>query len=373
MSAAAKRNVPFLDLQQTTAEVAEEVHAVWTDITSTSSFIGGEHVAHFEELWAAYCGTKHAIGVANGTDAIELTLRALNIGEGDEVILPANTFVATAEAVVLAGATPRFVDIAPDTLLVTADAVADAVNDRTSAIIPVHLYGNMPDMAAIGAIAERHGLAVVEDSAQAHGARQSGARAGSFGVAGCFSFYPGKNLGAFGDAGAIVTDDDSLAWRLRSMGDHGRSKSHTRHDLLGRNSRLDAVQAAVLSVKLPRLDAWNAARRRVLALYGELLAGTNVQLVATQAESGAHLNVAMVRDRDRIREQLARNGVQTGIHYPVPCHLQLPFAQFQSDALPVAESTADEILSLPLYPQLDDADIRFVCEILAQLADEAAA
>jgi dTDP-4-amino-4,6-dideoxygalactose transaminase len=368
-----QRNVPFLDLNATTQEVAEEVHAAWTGLTSTSSFIGGEAVARFEQEWAAFCGTKHAVGVANGTDAIELVLRALEIGSGDEVILPANTFVATAEAVVLAGATPRFVDIDPDTLLVTPDAIADAVNERTSAIIPVHLYGNMPDMAAIGAIAKRGGLAVIEDAAQAHAAGQAGKRAGSFGIAGCFSFYPGKNLGAFGDAGGIVTDDDVLTDRLRSMADHGRSRSHTRHDLLGRNSRLDAIQAAVLSAKLPKLEAWNAARRRVLSIYRDLLPEDTVRLVQSQPESGAHLNVALVRNRDRIREQLAQCGVQTGIHYPVPCHLQAPYANFQKEALPVAESTAHELVSLPLYPQLQDAQIEYVCEQLIGLTQEAAA
>ncbi len=373
MSTSQPKNVPFLDLQATTAEVADAVHAEWAEITSTSAFIGGERVARFEGQWAEFCGTKHAIGVANGTDAIELSLRAMNIGNGDEVIVPANTFVATVEAIVLAGATPRFVDIEADTLLVTADAIADAVNDRTSAVIPVHLYGNMPDMAAIGALAASKGLAVIEDAAQAHGARQSGRRSGSFGAAGCFSFYPGKNLGAFGDAGAIVTSDDALAARLRSMADHGRSKSHTGHDLLGRNSRLDALQAAVLSVKLPRIDEWNAARRRVLALYADLLPNDRARLVTSQTESGAHLNVALVRDRDQIREELARRGIQTGIHYPVPCHLQAPYAQYQSGSLPVAETTAHEIVSLPLSPQLADDQIRYVCETLIELTREVAA
>lgn len=373
MSKGQSKNVPFLDLQATTAEVRDAVLAEWGDITTTSGFIGGERVARFESEWAAFCGTKHAIGVANGTDAIELSLRAMNIGEGDEVIVPANTFVATVEAVVLAGATPRFVDIEADTLLVTADAIADAVNERTSAVIPVHLYGNMPDMAAIGALAKSKGLAVIEDSAQAHGAKQSGKRAGSFGAAGCFSFYPGKNLGAFGDAGAVVTDDDGMASRLRSMADHGRTKSHNGHDLLGRNSRLDALQAAVLSIKLPKIDEWNAARRRVLALYSELLPRDCVRLVTTQAESGAHLNVALVRNRDQIRDELARRGIQTGIHYPVPCHLQAPYAQFQTGSLPVAETTAHELVSLPLYPQLTDDQIRYVCETLVELTQEVAA
>ena len=373
MSGTGARDIPFLDLNATTREVADAVHAAWAEITDTSSFIGGEKVAQFEDSWATYCGTKHAIGVANGTDAIELTLRALSIGSGDEVIVPANTFVATVEAIVLAGATPRFVDVEPDGLLVTADAIADAVNDRTSAVIPVHLYGNLPDMDAICALAKSKGLVVIEDAAQAHGAGPAGERAGSFGTAGCFSFYPGKNLGAFGDAGAIVTDDDGLAARLRSMADHGRSKSHTGHDLLGRNSRLDALQAVVLSCKLPKIDEWNAARRRVLAIYRELLPADRVHMVASQPESGAHLNVALVRDRDRIRELLARRGVQTGIHYPVPCHLQAPYVQYGTEELPVAEATAHELVSLPLFPQLEEEQIQRVCELLVELTEEEAA
>jgi dTDP-4-amino-4,6-dideoxygalactose transaminase len=364
--------VPFLDLGAMTRDVQQALNDAWTETTTTSSFIGGKKVAEFEQAWAAYCGTKHAVGVANGTDALELTLRALGIGPGDEVILPTNTFVATAEAVVLAGATPRFVDVAPGTLLMTAGAVSDAVNQRTSAVIPVHLFGTMADMDAIGAVADRCGLAVIEDAAQAQGAGRPGSRAGSFGIAGCFSFYPGKNLGAFGDAGAVVTDDESLAQRLRSLGDHGRRGSHTQHDLVGRNSRLDALQAAVLSCKLPRLDEWNAARRRALATYRELLPAQYFRWVETDAGSVGHLNVAMVKDRDRIRERLARSGVETGIHYPVPCHLQSSYTQYGADRLPVAEAAAGQLLSLPLFPHLGDDAIAYVCEQLAEFAEEAA-
>jgi dTDP-4-amino-4,6-dideoxygalactose transaminase len=373
MSPPHERVVPFLDLGAMTREIAHEVEVAWAEITATSSFIGGKWIARFEEEWASYCGTKHAVGVANGTDAIELTLRALGIGPGAEVILPTNTFVATAEAVVLAGATPRFVDVAPDTLLVTPDAIAAAVTSRTSAVIPVHLFGNMPDMEAIGVVARRHGLAVIEDAAQAQGAGSPGARAGSFGVAGCFSFYPGKNLGAFGDAGAVVTDDDDLARRIRSLGDHGRSTSHTRHDVVGRNSRLDALQAAVLTCKLPKLDEWNAARRHALSTYREMLPEGRIRPVRADPNGVGHLNVVLVRDRERLREQLGRHGIQTGVHYPVPCHLQRPYRPFRTDALPVAEAAAPQLLSLPLFPHLGADDIRYVSERVLELVEADAA
>ncbi len=251
--------VPFFDLGGMTQEVRSDVDAAWSTLLGTGHFVGGAEVDRFEEEWARYCGTAHAIGVANGTDALTLTLRALAIGAGDEVVVPANTFIATAEAVVLAGATPRFADVDPDTLLLTADGLAAAITSRTSAVIAVHLYGQTADMDAISVTAERAGLAVLEDAAQAHGASWWGRPAGSLGRAGCFSFYPGKNLGAFGDAGAVVTDDADLTERLRSLRNHGRvSGSHYRHGDIGTNSRLDSVQAAVLSAKLPRLDAWGS-------------------------------------------------------------------------------------------------------------------
>jgi dTDP-4-amino-4,6-dideoxygalactose transaminase len=254
--------IPFLDVAAMTREVLDSVEPAWRRILESSRFIGGEAVEEFEAAWASYCQVPHALGVANGTDAIQLTLTALGIGPGDEVILPTNTFVATAEAVVLTGAAPRFADICPDTLLLTADLLEAAITRRTKAVIVVHLYGQMPDMDALCRVADKAGLAVIEDAAQAHGATWLGRRAGSIGLAGCFSFYPGKNLGAFGDAGAVVTSDPGLAGRIRGLRDHGRALgSRYRHELVGTNSRLDALQAAVLTAKLARLDAWNEARR----------------------------------------------------------------------------------------------------------------
>src|SRR3954447_19442910 len=256
--------IPFADLTVMTDEVRGEVEAGFRDVLDSGRFIGGDLVERFEQQWAAYCGTGHAVAVGNGTDALHLALRALGIGPGDEVVVPTTTFVATAEGVILAGATPRFADVSPDTLLLTPETLAAAITPRTRAVIAVHLYGQMADMDAIGRVAASSGLAVLEDAAQAHGACWRGARAGSFGHAGCFSFYPGKNLGAFGDAGAVVTQDAELARRLRSMRDHGRGGgSHYEHEFVGTNSRMDALQAAVLQAKLPRLESWVAARRAV--------------------------------------------------------------------------------------------------------------
>lgn len=350
-----RSQVPFLDLSATTDEVRPEVLTRWAELLDSNGFIGGDAVTCFEREWAAYCGTSHAVGVANGTDALHLTLRALGIGPGDEVLVPANTFVATAEAVVLAGASPRFVDVDLETLLITPEIIEEAATAKTRAVVVVHLYGQMPDMDGILTAAGRLGLAIVEDAAQAHGATWGGRRAGSFGDAGCFSFYPGKNLGAFGDAGAVVTDDPVLAERLRSMRNHGRSRSgHHDHTCLGSNSRLDALQAVVLSAKLRRLDSWNRARRALVGLYRELLDQAVVTMVQ-ECRGGTgvhHLAVARVAQRERVREELAAVGVATGIHYPTPCHLVLPFRHFSHDRLPTVELAARQVLSLPMYPHM---------------------
>lgn len=362
--------VPFLDLGSMNAAVRAEVLEVIAHAIDRSSFIGGPLVERFEEQWARYCGVSHAIGVANGTDALMLAFRGLGIGPGDEVLVPTNTFVATAEAVLAAGATPVFVDVRDDTLLLDLDDAATQVGSRTAAVIAVHLYGQPADMDAVSAFAGRHGLALVEDAAQAHGATWKGQPAGSSGQAGCFSFYPGKNLGAFGDAGAIVTDDGGLARRARSLGDHGRSAgSKHLHVAVGVNSRLDALQAAVLSAKLRFLDEWTGQRRRVAARYRAGLEGTSVQPV-TQAPGSAsafHLQVVRTAHRDALVEALAHRGISTGIHYPVPCHLQPAFAEHRTRPLPVAETAAREIVSLPLSPSLDDSSVDRVCAVIAEL------
>lgn len=348
-----------------TAEMRPQLDAVWHDVVSTSAFIDGEAVRRFEDQWSAYSGTLHAVGVANGTDAIELTLRALGIGPLDEVILPANTFVATVEAVVLAGATPRFVDVDDETLLPTPEIVADAISGHTAAVIAVDLYGNMPRLEELAALADRWKLALIEDAAQAQGSRRNDKRAGSFGTAGCFSFYPGKNLGAFGDAGAVVTDDGSLADAIRVRANHGRAEHAHIHSVLARNSRLDTLQAGILSVKLTRLEAWNEALRNAVSMYAELL-DEEIRAVTIEPEvvSAFHQYVVRLRERDATMEALRARGVQSGIHYPIPCHLQAPYRRYATTRLPVVEAAADEILSLPLFPHITEEEIAYVCDCL---------
>ncbi len=364
--------VPLTDLTAMTRDVREALDLAWEEVTASSAFVGGELVERFEEQWARYCGTAHVVGVANGTDAIELALRALGIGAGDEVVVPANSFIATAEGVVAAGATPRFVDVDPGTLLATASTIRPAIGPRTAAVIVVGLYGNVPVMDDILRLARETGLAVVEDAAQAHGSAWLGRKVGSLGVAGCFSFYPGKSLGAFGDGGAVVTDDAALAKRIRSLGNHGRpaGASHV-HALLGRNSRLDALQAAVLSAKLPLLDEWNRARRAAVAAYRRLCGpGVRTVRVPHGAEPAWHQHVVRVEARDLVREGLARRGIATGVHYAVPCHHQEPYRRFAPDRLPVTEAAAAEILSLPLFPHLTQRQIDHVARSLDDVVRE---
>ena len=289
------------------------------------AYIGGPAVTSFEREWAAYCGADHAVGVANGTDALQLSLTALGIGAGDEVVVPANTFIATAAAVVRAGATPRFADVSDDTLLMTPRTLAEAITPRTRAVIIVHLFGQVPDMTGLLAVAGQAGMAVIEDAAQAHGAEWRGRRAGSFGEAACFSFYPGKNLGASGDAGAVVTSRPELADRIRSLANHGRSHgaSHYDHDCIGTNSRLDALQAILLSGKLARLDTWTERRIALASRYRDLLSdteftGTELKLteVAPLARHVYHLFVVRVARRDSVRAELARRKIADGCALP---------------------------------------------------------
>ncbi len=361
--------IPFTDLAAMTREVRASIDDEWARLLASSRFIGGETVEQFERAWAGYCGVAHAVGVGNGTDALQLTLTALGIGAGDEVIVPANTFVASAEAVVLTGAQPRFADVSPQTLLLTPGTVEAAITPRTAAVIVVHLYGQMPDMDAISRVAGKAGLAIVEDAAQAHGATWCGRRAGSVGQAGCFSFYPGKNLGAFGDAGAVVTQNADLAVRIASLRDHGRTAgSHYRHDLVGTNSRMDALQAAVLTAKLARLDAWTQARRSVAARYRSALASGPAPLVeeAPGARGVYHLAVTRVAERARVQWRLAEKGIETGVHYPQPCHRQAAYERFATTPLPVAEAAARQVLSLPMFPHMTDEQVARVCDEVRQ-------
>jgi len=359
------RTIPFLDLAGVTAGLREELDTAWKSVLEHGSYVGGPDCAAFEEDFAAYCGAAHCVGVANGTDALELILAALGIGPGDEVIVPANTFVATVEAVAAVGARPRFVDVDPGTLLTDPDAVECAVSSATAAVIGVHLYGQMVDVERLTAIADRHGLALVEDAAQAHGASFAGQRAGSAGVAASFSFYPGKNLGALGDGGAVVTSDRALAERIRSTANHGRSAiDRHRHDHRGRNSRLDTLQAAVLAAKLPRLEADNARRAAVMAGYRALLpAGVTPVAIDPRAKPAHHLAVVQVDDRNRITEALTEGGIGWGVHYPIPCHRQPAFLDL-GVRLPVVERAASRIVSLPLSPTLRDDEVVRICDVL---------
>ncbi|WP_238008151.1 DegT/DnrJ/EryC1/StrS family aminotransferase [Dactylosporangium sp. AC04546] len=368
--------IPFNDLATPHASIVEEVVAEVRAVAANSRFIGGPAVEAFEQEFAAFCNTAHAVGVANGTDAIELTLRALGIGGGDEVLVPANTFIATASAVAAAGATPIFVDVDPESLLVTPETLEAGLTERTRAIVPVHLFGHMVPPAGVLEFAQRNNLVVVEDSAQAHGADApndgSGekVRAGSYGVAGTFSFYPGKNLGAWGDGGAVVTDDADLASRIRSLANHGRTEGtdHYEHRYIGRNSRLDALQAMVLRRKLADLPEANVQRRRVASVYAEALAAHGIPLVSPLpgVDSAWHLLVVRVPGREAVRGLLNEAGIGTGVHYPVPCHRQLAYLTDRTPDLPVAERAATEILSLPFFPHMRDDEVAYVAENLAK-------
>jgi dTDP-4-amino-4,6-dideoxygalactose transaminase len=363
--------VPFTDLAAMAQEVWPSVEADYMACLLNADYVGGPPVTTFERDWAAFCGASHSVGVANGTDAIELTLAALGIGAGDEVIVPANTFIGTAAAVVRAGARPRFADVSDETLLMTPATMAAVVTPQTRAVIVVHLYGQVADMDGLTAAAARHGLAVVEDAAQAHGATWAGRRAGSLGTAACFSFYPGKNLGAFGDAGAVVTSEPDLADKVRALANHGRmsGSAHYEHVYVGRNSRMDALQAIALSGKLARIPAWSDRRQQLAARYREQLIGTPVRLAATdpRAEHVYHLLVARVADRDRVQAELSDRGIQTAVHYPVPCHQQPPLRQFADGPMPVAEQAAAEIISLPMFPHMTPDQVDVVCDALAEV------
>lgn len=360
-------SIPFLDLSPMHAELETELDEAWRRVSRSGKFIGGEFVDRFEDEWAAYCGTAHCVGLASGTMALQLGLSALGIGPGDEVIVAANTFFATAEAVLAVGAKPVFVDVDPSTLLMTAAAVEDAITQRTAAVVAVHLYGQPVDMDAVGRVASATGLAVIEDAAQAHGSTWLGKRAGSLSHVGCFSFYPGKNLGAFGDAGAVVTNDWALAERIRSLSNHGRTRDdHCRHECLGGTHRLDALQAAILSVKLGRLDAWNDGRRRVAAWYEQLLRELAIEPVhmAAGACSNCHLAVIQSQHRDHIRQRLRAESIATAIHYPIACHRQPALSSLNAPSLPIAERAADRVLSLPMAPHLTQAEVVRVAEAI---------
>lgn len=360
--------VPFLDLKAQYQALREPMNQALQEVMENTAFAGGPFVAKFEEPFAAFCGCRHAIAVGNGTDALWLSLLALGVGAGDEVITVPNTFIATTEAISFCGATPVFVDVDERFYTMDPAKLEAAITPRTKAIIPVHLFGQTADMDPILALARRRGVAVVEDACQAHGAQYKGKPAGSLGATGCFSFYPGKNLGAYGEAGAIVTNDDDIARKVRMLRDHGQSQKYV-HAAIGWNARMDGFQGAVLSVKLPHLDGWNEARRRHAARYGELLAGlpgVKLPVEAPFARHVYHVFAVRVAQRDRILKAMADRGVSCAIHYPVPVHLQEAYRALQlaPGAFPVAERCAAEFLSLPMYPELTTEQTAYVAESL---------
>jgi dTDP-4-amino-4,6-dideoxygalactose transaminase len=359
MSTAIRRHLPLVDLAAQHSSIRAELDGAIAGVFDSCQFVLGSATAAFEADFARFCGVEHVVACANGTDALELCLAALGIGAGDEVVTVANTFAATAEAIVRAGATPRFVDVDPRTLLMDVDALGTAIGERTRAIIPVHLFGGCVDMPRLIDLATRRGLLVIEDAAQAHGAIVGGRRAGSWGHAASFSFYPGKNLGACGDAGAMATNDAALAASLRRLRDHGGLQKYE-HDVVGRNSRMDGIQAAILNVKLPHLESWNARRRELAARYECRFDGmTGVRCVPPPAgfTEVRHLMVVEVDDRAHLQARLDAEDIATAVHYPRPLHQQPAFRNWAKEALPVAERAAARILSLPLYPQMAEADV----------------
>jgi dTDP-4-amino-4,6-dideoxygalactose transaminase len=349
-------NIPLVDLAAQHRQIADEVARGFAGILETTSFILGKEVKQFEEAFAAFVGAKHCIGVGNGTDALELALRASGIGPGDEVILPANTFIATPLAVARAGATPVLVDCDSVHYTLDVEQVAAKVTSRTRAVMPVDLYGQVAPMEKLEHLAKKHGLKIIEDAAQAQGAKRNGRGAGTFGDVAGTSFYPGKNLGAYGDAGAVTTDSDEVAAKVRALRNYG-SEVKYHHPETGFNSRLDTLQAAVLLAKLKRLAGWNQQRREAAARYGELLRDVpGLSLPSTDAgnEHIWHLYVVRVSRRDEVLKKLNADGIGAGIHYPIPVHLQGAFKYLQlgPGSFPVAEKTAGEILSLPMFAEI---------------------
>ncbi|WP_104091154.1 DegT/DnrJ/EryC1/StrS aminotransferase family protein [Arthrobacter sp. GMC3] len=361
-------HIPLVDLRAQQAEIAEETEAEVLGVLRSAAYIGGPAVKEFESAYANYVGAAHCIGVGNGTDALELALRATGVGVGGEVILPANTFVATAEAVARIGAVPVLVDVDAAHLLIDPMCVAGAISPKTQAIVPVHLFGKLAPMEEILALAESCGAAVIEDAAQSQGARHNGKVSGSFGVAAATSFYPGKNLGAAGDAGAVTTNDPDIAEQVRMLGGHGSPSKYV-HDVVGMNSRLDTIQAVVLKAKLRRLESWNQKRREAVARYGELLAnvpGVSLPVPRLDYEDVWHLYVVQVNSRDAVLEFLNDVGIGAGVHYPTPVHLTKAFSYLGKGEgdFPVAEAAAGRILSLPIFPHITAAQQQRVVEAL---------
>jgi len=358
--------VPFLDLKAQYRSIKEEIDSAMQAVVEQTAFAGGPFVARFEEAFAKFCGCSYAVGTGSGTDALWMALIASEVGPGDEVITVPDTFIATAEAISFCGAKPVFVDVMESTCNLDPEKLEGAITEQTKAVIPVHLFGQPADMDPILEIARRHGLLVIEDACQAHGAQYKGKMAGSIGDAGCFSFYPGKNLGAYGEAGAVVTNSEALAEKMRMFRDHGQARKYE-HAMVGWNARMDGLQGAVLSVKLSHLEDWNNARRQNACLYSELLQGVQGIVLPTEADYARHvyhIYAIRVKDRDKLIAQLAEQGISCGIHYPVPVHLQKAYQDLGlgEGSFPVVERCATEFISLPMFPELTVEQISYVAD-----------
>ena len=369
------RAVPLVDLKAQHAVIAAEVQAAIDNVMSNTDFILGADVADFESEFARYCDAEHCVGLDSGMSALELGMRAMGIGAGDEVITPAGSFIASSSAISFTGATPVWVDVDRKTYNIDPALIEAAITPRTKAIMAVHLYGQPADMDRILAISRKHDLPVIEDACQSHGARYKGRRTGSMGAFGAFSFYPAKNLGAYGDAGALTTNDAELAEKVRMMRNYGQREKYD-HVYLAWNRRLDTIQAAVLRVKLRHLDRWNELRRTIASLYGELLhdSGATLPYISPEVEHVYHLYVVEVDGRERVQSELGAQGISTGIHYPVPIHLQEAYreAGFGPGSFPVTESAAKRVLSLPMYPELTEDGVRRVAAALGQAVSASA-
>jgi len=370
--------IPLVDLRAQYRDIQAELDVAIRDVLERGDFILGSAVERFEAAYADFIGVRHCVGVASGTDALALALRAMDIGPGDKVLVPANTFIATALAVTMCGATPVLADVEPSTLTLDVEAARRALPGRLSAIIPVHLYGQPADMAAVLELAKEKGVAVLEDAAQAHGAVHADGRCGALGLASAFSFYPGKNLGAYGDGGAVCTNDAGVAERLRLLRNWGSTVKYL-HPIQGFNSRLDTIQAAVLATKLPRLERWNEQRRAIVADYRDALEPLNAVVdCVTEApwtvRHAYHLFVIRLRthDRDAVLSGLHRRGIGAGVHYPIPIHLQGAYADMGKGpgSFPVAEDAARRVLSLPLFPEMTAQDVGRVVDALGQVIAE---
>lgn len=364
-------NIPFVDLKRQYRSISKEIDTAIHDVLQNGWYILGDNVAAFEEEFAKYCNAKYAIGVASGTDALTLSIGALGIGEGDEIITVPNTFIATIDAIYRNRAKPVFVDINHETYNIDVNKIEEKITEKTKAIIPVHLYGQPADMNIIVKIAKKYNLIIIEDGCQAHGAEYNGKKVGSLGDVGCFSFYPGKNLGAYGDGGIVVTDNFEIAEKIRTLRNYGQKVKYY-HDLVGYNSRLDEIQAAVLRVKLKYLDKWNDLRRLHSKEYAELLDGVSGIVLPSNEENVKHvyhLYVIKCENIDQIQEKLSSKGISTGIHYPVPIHLQKAYTElgYCKGDFPITEEYAQKILSLPMFPELTYDEVKYISDQIKEI------